>query len=199
MVQTDVLSIVMLSVVGCKIPRKENSPIFGLFSRPPPSCFPGLTRGWPNDGSKPALRIKRIGWMKTLSRVYPKKGKHAPGKSKKSPIPREINEFSFQGILQPTTPLEKSMGPCVYVLNTPLAVTGYSLLRIVCARIHRPFILRPPCIAHTVAIRIARLLGNIRPPSTSLLYAIHHTILVITISCTGQTTRREDTKTEFYS
>ena len=33
------------TVVGCKIPRKENSPIFGYFSRPPPSYFPGLTRG----------------------------------------------------------------------------------------------------------------------------------------------------------
>ena len=31
------------SVVGCKIPRKENSPIF-FFSVPPP-CFPGFTRG----------------------------------------------------------------------------------------------------------------------------------------------------------
>ena len=30
-------------VVGCKISRKENSPIF--FCPPPPSCFPGLTRG----------------------------------------------------------------------------------------------------------------------------------------------------------
>jgi len=44
----------------------------------------------------------KIGLIETFSRVYPKKGKHAPGK-KKSPIPREINEFSFQGILQPTT------------------------------------------------------------------------------------------------
>jgi len=32
-------------VVGCKIPRKENSPMFGFFWRPLPSCFPGLTRG----------------------------------------------------------------------------------------------------------------------------------------------------------
>jgi len=30
-------------VVGCKISRKESSPIF--FCPPPPSCFPGLTRG----------------------------------------------------------------------------------------------------------------------------------------------------------
>jgi len=50
---------------------------------------------------------KRIGLIKTVSRIYPKKAStrrvHRK-KSKKSPIPREINEFSFQGILQPTTP-----------------------------------------------------------------------------------------------
>ena len=35
-----------LTVVGCKIPRKENSPIFfTFFAPPPPSCFPEFTRG----------------------------------------------------------------------------------------------------------------------------------------------------------
>jgi len=53
---------------------------FFIFWPPPPSCFPGLPRGGPDDGSKQALRIKTIGLIETFSRVYPKKGKHAPGK-----------------------------------------------------------------------------------------------------------------------
>jgi len=32
------------TAVGCKIPRKEDSPTFLFFSRSPPSCFPGFTR-----------------------------------------------------------------------------------------------------------------------------------------------------------
>ena len=45
----------------------------------------------------------------------------------------------------------------------------------------------PTSIPHTVAILLHEYLGNIRPPpSTSLLYAIHHTLLVIPISCKGQ-------------
>jgi len=62
-------------------------------------------------------------------------------------------------------------------------------LRVVCARINRPFIstayLHCPHSCNT----IARLLQNIRPPlppSTSLVYAIQHTILAIRISCKGQ-------------
>jgi len=31
-----------VAVVGCKIPRKENSPIFDLFLRPPVPVSPGL-------------------------------------------------------------------------------------------------------------------------------------------------------------
>jgi len=51
-----------------------------FFWRPPPSCFPGFTRGGPDDWSKQAFRIKKIGLIKTFRRVYPKKGEHAPGK-----------------------------------------------------------------------------------------------------------------------
>jgi len=48
--------------------------------------------------------LQKIGLIKTFSRVYPKKGEHAHvGWKEKSPIPREIYEFSVQGILQPTT------------------------------------------------------------------------------------------------
>ena len=42
------------------------------------------------------------------------------------------------------------------------------------------------CIAHTVAILLHGYWAIYDPPSTSLWYAIHHTILVITISCKGQ-------------
>ena len=38
-------------------------------------------------------------------------------------------------------------------------------------------------------ITIARPLRNIRPPPTLLLYAIHHTRLVMAISCKGETLR----------
>jgi len=45
---------------------------------------------------------------------------------------------------------------------------------------------RPACIAHTVAILLHDYSAIYDPPSNSLWYAIHHTILVITISCKGQ-------------
>jgi len=41
--------------------------------------------------------------IKTFSRVLPEKKRARAGKIEKSPNPREINEFSFQGILQPST------------------------------------------------------------------------------------------------
>ena len=49
----------------------------------------------------------------------------------------------------------------------------------------------PTCIAHTIAILLHDL-RNIRPPTRPdpLLYATHHTILVIAISCKGETLRR---------
>jgi len=45
---------------------------------------------------------------------------------------------------------------------------------------------RPVCIAHTVAIQLHGYGAIYDPPSTSLLYATHHTILVITIFCKGR-------------
>jgi len=46
---------------------------------------------------------KKTGLIENFCRVDPKKGSTRRVK-KISPIPREINEFSFQGILQPITP-----------------------------------------------------------------------------------------------
>ena len=43
-----------------------------------------------------------------------------------------------------------------------------------------PLFLRPACIAHTVAILLHDYWAIYDPPSTSLLDAIHHTLLVIT-------------------
>ena len=59
--------------------------------------------------------------------------------------------------------------------------------RVVCARINRPSI--PPAHLHwpDCCSTIRTTIGRIRPPSTSRLYASHHTILAITISCKGQT------------
>jgi len=46
---------------------------------------------------------------------------------------------------------------------------------------------RPAWIVHIVAILMHDYRAVYDPPSTSLVYAMHHTILVITISCKGQT------------
>jgi len=60
------------------------------------------------------------------------------------------------------------------------------LLRGFCARINHPFILRYHLHCPPWCNTIARLLASIRPPPTYRAYALHHTILVITISCKGQ-------------
>ena len=55
--------------------------------------------------------------------------------------------------------------------------------------VHKSIVLSflpPICIAHSVATLLHDYLAIHDPSSTSLLYAIHHTILVITILCTGQ-------------
>jgi len=45
----------------------------------------------------------------------------------------------------------------------------------------------PTCIGQTVALLLHDYWAVYEPPPTSLLYALHHIILVITISCKGQT------------
>jgi len=44
----------------------------------------------------------------------------------------------------------------------------------------------PICIAHTFAIRLHDYYALYDPPPDLLLYAIHHTILVMAISCKGK-------------
>jgi len=66
------------------------------------------------------------------------------------------------------------------------------LLRGCCARINHPFTppSRPPALPHPGAI-LCTIIGpytTLLP--TSRLYTIHHTILVITISCRGQVVAR---------
>jgi len=53
---------------------------------------------------------------------------------------------------------------------------------------------RPACTAHTVALLLHGYARIYDPPSTFLLYATHHTILVITISCKGQVCEWVDTR-----
>ena len=82
------------AVVGCKIPRKENSPIFVFLCTPPlvfPRVYPRLTR----RSIKPSAPDKKIGLIKTFSRVYPKKGKHAPGKQKNRRFHAKSTSFIF--------------------------------------------------------------------------------------------------------
>jgi len=70
-----------------------------------------------------------------------------------------------------------------------------SLLWVVSARVNRPFIPHAHLYCLHCCNTTARLLGIIRTPtplSTSLVYAIHHTILVIAISCEGQNGVRID-------
>jgi len=49
---------------------------------------------------------------------------------------------------------------------------------------------RPACIAHTVAILLHDYWAIYDPPSTPLVYVIHHTKLAVAISCKGQAKRR---------
>jgi len=68
----------------------------------------------------------------------------------------------------------------------PWGGIGILLFGVVRARIKPPFISLAPLHCPHCCNTIARLLLGIRPPpSTSIVYAIHHTILVITISCKG--------------
>jgi len=55
----------------------------------------------------------------------------------------------------------------------------------VCARINHPFITPPISVAHTTALLLHDFFAIYDPPQTLPLYAIHHTILVMTISCKG--------------
>jgi len=48
-----------LASLAARYLEKKTRRFFWFFSRPPPSCFPRFTRGWPDDGSKQALRIKK--------------------------------------------------------------------------------------------------------------------------------------------
>jgi len=47
--------------------KRKLADFFYCFRAPPPSCFPGFTRGWPDDWSKQARRIKKSGWLKLLA------------------------------------------------------------------------------------------------------------------------------------
>jgi len=81
----------------------------------------------------------------------------------------------------------RSCSLCMYP-NPPWPLQDIRLLRDCCARINHPFIhpahLHCPPWCNT----IARLLGSIRLPfRPPMCMLIHRTILVITISCKGQT------------
>jgi len=68
-----------------------------------------------------------------------------------------------------------------------LAFTDIRLLRGYCARINHPFIPpRPPAWPTLVQYYCTIVTQHKTPFPTSRLYAMHHTILVTTISCNGQ-------------
>ena len=60
------------------------------------------------------------------------------------------------------------------------------LLRGFCARINHPSLPSPTCIARTNAILLHVYCAIYDALPTPLLYAIHHTILIMAISCKGQ-------------
>jgi len=60
------------------------------------------------------------------------------------------------------------------------------LLRGCCARINQPFTPPPTCISHPGAVLSRDYWEVYDSPSNSRLYAIDHTVLVMTTSCKGQ-------------
>ena len=67
-----------------------------------------------------------------------------------------------------------------------LVFRRYSFTSRFWARINHPFIVPPICNAPIMGnTAIARLLRSIHPAPTPLVYATHHTILVMAISCKG--------------
>jgi len=55
------------------------------------------------------------------------------------------------------------------------------------ALVHHPFIAPSICIAHTMAMLLHDSCAMYDPHPTPLVYAIHHIILAVAISCKGQT------------
>jgi len=73
-----------------------------------------------------------------------------------------------------------------------VAVLGVGLYKIFVhfkAFVHESVILlspSPTCNAHTIAIRLRDYCAIYDPHPTPLVYAIHHTILAVAISCEGE-------------
>jgi len=75
------------------------------------------------------------------------------------------------------------------VLRAEMRVSLYKILFHFTALVWESIIrvLTPPtCTAYPIAILLHDYCVIYDPPPTPLLYAIHHTILVMTISCKGQ-------------
>jgi len=61
--------------------EKKTHLFFYFFAPPPPvPVSPGLPEDDPTIDKNKRPGFKKIGLIETFSRVYPKKGKHAPGK-----------------------------------------------------------------------------------------------------------------------
>jgi len=63
----------LLFVVGCKIPRTENSPIFLFFGRPPLPVSPGYPEVDPTMDQNRRSGLKQSGWLKHLAGFTRKK------------------------------------------------------------------------------------------------------------------------------
>jgi len=75
-------------------------------------------------------------------------------------------------------------------LDAVWLVQDIRLLQSFCARANHPCLARSHLHCPNYCKIIARLLRNIDPPPTPLVYAIHHTQLVLAISCKGQDAMR---------
>jgi len=110
-----------------------------------------------------------------------------------SSFPKPVAEFAC--VTRPWRPLQEAWlrdggllckSAFLHILWC-LTFTIYCLLIVVRALVNRSFSLPARLQFPHGCNTIPRLLGNIPPPpSTSLWYAIHHTILVIILSCKGQ-------------
>ena len=65
--------LVTWNVVGCKIPRKENSPMFRSFSRPPVPVSPGSPEVDPTIDKNKRPEFKELCWLKLIAGFTPKK------------------------------------------------------------------------------------------------------------------------------
>jgi len=174
------ITMASITVVGCKIPRKENSPIFLLFSCPPPlPVSPGSPEVDPTIDQNKALDKKnRVDW-KLLAGLTRKKASTRRVNRKIADSTRNQRVF-FSRYLAANCGTEASHAVWSLTFTRDSFVYSGSVHSSILFLAFNTFIAPPPlCFAINCAIY-----GF--PPHPPPCFAIQHTILVIAISCQGQ-------------